>query len=137
MPKEYCLDTSIYIDYFEDRSDRLRPLGEWAHMLLSLIESDGDILVISDLLREELEKRIPKERIAELFESYGTAILEIEFTRKQFSEALIIARERDLPFKDVLYAIMARDNNAILVARDHHFEGLLDISIPRKPEEII
>ncbi len=137
MPRRFYLDTSIFIDYFEDRSDRFRPLGEWAHNLLALIKAGEEVLVVSDLLREELAKRFPEGRIDEILQNYGMIVLEIEFTREQFTEALKIARERGVPCKDAIHAIIARDSYAILVARDNHFERLLDIAIPRKPEELI
>jgi len=134
MSKKYYLDTSIYIDYYENRSDKFRPLGDWAHMLLSLIECNGDVLIISDILIEELNRYIKSENV---FQDYKGQIEKIEFTRKQLEEARKFATERKVPLGDALHAIIARDSNAVLVARDKHFEKLRDICESKKPEEII
>jgi len=42
-----------------------------------------------------------------------------------------------VPFFDALHAVLARDNKAIMVTRDKHFDELLDITKYKKPEEII
>lgn len=34
-------------------------------------------------------------------------------------------------------AILSRDNGAILITRDNHFQDLTDIAIIKKPEEVI
>ena len=64
-------------------------------------------------------------------------IRRIGFTGRQFKEAKELAHRRKVPWGDALHAIIARDNDAVLVTRDHHFERLSDISIPQKPEDII
>ena len=137
MVKRYYLDASIYIDYYEDRKDRFRPLGEWAHRLLYNIEQEKSLLFISDLLMEELEKYFSQERADLLLNTYASVIKKIKFNNKQLKEARKLARKRKVPLEDALHAIIARDNKAILVTRDKHFEKLLDITIPRKPEDLI
>ena len=37
---------------------------------------------------------------------------------------------------DILHAVLARDNKAVLVTRDFHFETLQDIVEIKAPEEI-
>lgn len=56
---------------------------------------------------------------------------------KQKTEAKKIAQERALPPGDVLHAIIARDNNLVLITRDKHFKQLEDITPYHKPEDII
>ena len=58
-------------------------------------------------------------------------------TEKQREEAKKIAKERDVPAGDALYAIVAGDNSLILVTRDRHFRKLEDISKHYKPEDLI
>ncbi|MBI3026645.1 PIN domain-containing protein [Candidatus Woesearchaeota archaeon] len=48
-------------------------------------------------------------------------------TEKQREEAKKIAEERNVPAGDALHAIIARDNDLILVTRDSHFRKLEDI----------
>lgn len=57
--------------------------------------------------------------------------------KEQFQEAARIKRERKLPFADLVHAIIARDNGAIMVTRDAHFEDLKDIATIRKPEDLL
>ena len=56
---------------------------------------------------------------------------------EDIKEAKKISEERGLPFGDVMHAILARNNNAILISRDKHFQLLKDICEVVKPEEII
>ena len=37
MNKKYYIDSNIWRDYFENRSDRFRPLGDWALMFFKEI----------------------------------------------------------------------------------------------------
>ncbi len=63
--------------------------------------------------------------------------MDVEPSNAQAREARSIAKSRNVSFADALYAIIARDNNAIVVTRDAHFLLLTDIAEPRKPEELI
>lgn len=137
MVDKYYLDTSIYIDYYENRVDRFRPLGDWAHRLLALIEAKNAVLLISDLLISELESHLSKEQVKELLETYDGVIKKVKFIDKQLKEAREIANKRKIPLGDALHAIIARDNKALLVTRDHHFEELADITLSKKPEDLI
>ncbi len=58
-------------------------------------------------------------------------------TKEQRDEAKKIAEQRNLPPGDVLHAILARDNNFIMITRDKHFRELGDITKHYKPEDII
>ena len=48
-----------------------------------------------------------------------------------------IAKQRNIPRKDVLHAIIARDNDLQLIATDHHFDKLKDITKTKKPVDFI
>jgi len=137
MPEKYYLDTSIWIDYYENRSDNFRPLGDWAHKLLSLIDCNKDVLLISSLLMEELELHFSQKEVCSMLEPYKEIMTTIKVNQNQLAEARQKAKERDIPKADALHAIIARDNNAILITRDHHFEKLIDITRSCKPEELI
>jgi predicted nucleic acid-binding protein len=137
MPEKYYLDTAIWIDYFEDRKDKYRPLGDWAHRLLSLIEEAGQTVLTSELVMIELEKYLPAEKVKKYLDTYKKILQQVDSTEKQAYEARAIASKRNLPVQDVLHTILARDNDAILITRDHHFEALRDIVRIMKPEELI
>lgn len=55
MVTRYYLDTYIWIDYFENRVDNFRPLGDWVLSLIKKIIIDKDIFIISDHLIDELK----------------------------------------------------------------------------------
>lgn len=62
---------------------------------------------------------------------------EVSYNSRQGAEARQLSKERGLPFADCLHSILARDNFAIMVARDKHFELLTDIADIKKPEELL
>ena len=64
-------------------------------------------------------------------------LLKVEIEGSQAREAASLSRKRHVAFGDALHAILARDNNAIMVTRDKHFLELNDIAEIRKPEELI
>jgi len=135
--QRFYFDTSIFIDYYENRSDNFRPLGEWAFRLLMTIRNRGNVLLVSDAVFEELVQHYSKEKIDNMLQPFQDNIVEIKATMEQREEATKTAHERNLPRRDVLHAILTRDHSAVLIARDKHFELLTDITISRKPEELI
>lgn len=50
MRKRYYLDTSIWRDYFENRTDRFRPLGEWAFLFIKKAVQNSDLILYSGCL---------------------------------------------------------------------------------------
>jgi len=134
---KYYFDTSIWFDYFENRNDRFRPLGEWAFALLAQIRERKDILLISDVVLQEFAVKFTELQIKDLLKPFVSMLVEIAATDEQNREAGIIARIRKLPRADALHAVLARDNDAILVSRDNHFGILCDITQVRKPEDLI
>ena len=137
MPEKYYLDTAIWIDYYENRKDKYRPLGEWAHKLLSLIEEDGHIIIVSDIIIRELGNHLTNEQIQTILKAYQKNIIQVGLSEAQYREARELAKAHDIPAGDAFHIIISRDNQAILVTRDHHFEGFKDIVEIAKPEEII
>ncbi len=139
MKKKFYLDTAIWRDYFEDRKDGLRPLGEFAFQFLRECKRGGNELLVSDTVIFELEAGVSKEQVKEIFSRFKKIIRKITANDEQVSEARKEwnKRNRVLPFKDVLHAIIARDNNAVLVTRDNHFFDLLTSIVEvRRPKEI-
>ncbi|HZX44582.1 MAG TPA: hypothetical protein VFF28_02755 [Candidatus Nanoarchaeia archaeon] len=68
MPDRYLIDTSIWVDLYEDRKGFCNePLGDYALKLLSGIVAKGDIVVLSDLLIRELESNYSMEQINGFF----------------------------------------------------------------------
>ena len=138
MAEEYTIDTSIWVDLYEDRKGyNNEPLGDYAFKLLVKIKAKESAIVLTDFLIRELETIYSVAEINGMFKPFEKIIKKIIATEKQWEEAKKIAKERDVPAGDALHVIIARDNNFILVTRDRHFRELEDISKHYKPEELI
>ncbi|MBN2052546.1 PIN domain-containing protein [Candidatus Woesearchaeota archaeon] len=136
---KYYLDACIWRDYYENRSDRFRPLGEWALMLINEILENHEIIVVSDMIILELEKEYKPIVIEKMFSvaSEKGLVVRINYSISQLQLAMKISKQRKMHFEDVLHAVLARDYNAVLVTRDKHFDELRDIAQIKKPEELI
>ena len=139
MAQKYYLDTSIWLDYYENRSDNLRPLGEWAFRLLkTIIETDDIVCYSKTTLKEFNNCGYDEKTLKEILSIVKPQnLIKIKISAEQFEEGKKISKERNLPLGDVLNAILSRDNELVLVARDRHFEELTDIAMAYKPEELI
>ena len=139
MVEKYYIDACIWRDFHENREDKFRPLGEWAFNLFRLIRETKSKVLYSDLIKDELSKDYNQEQIVEIFRiiSEEGLLEKIELKKEQFQEAAKLKRERNLPFGDCLHAIIARDNQAIMITRDKHFEELQDVVESYKPEDLV
>ena len=138
MAKKYYIDTSIWMDLYEDRKGyNNEPLGDYAFKLLSVIKTRKDKLIITDLLIRELEINYSVPEINGMMKLFEDIIEKIIINKEQMEEASKIAKERNVPSGDVLHAIITRDYDFIFITRDKHFRQLVDICAHYKPEEII
>jgi len=136
------VDTHIFVDYFLDRSDNIRPLGEFAFQLVRRTISCEFYMLVSDGAIKELKNVLNKkedELIEIVFKELISAgkVQFIEASEHQISEARLLAEKRQIPRTDALFAILARDNAAILVSRDKHHQEMEDIVEALKPEELL
>lgn len=138
MRLNYYLDTSIWIDLLENRNEIHLNKGELAQKLLDTIINDNDTIILSDLVIEELENNgITWFEFENLINSIKR-LLEFDESKLDFiGRAKHISLMRKIPKNDVLHALIARDNNAILITRDKHFQHLTDIIKHKKPEELL
>ena len=139
MTEKFYLDSAIWRDYYENRSDRFCPLGEWALRLINNILENKGLILYSDFVVEELKVKYSEEQISNILEiiKKRNLLLKVDISESQAKEAAIICKQRKIAFGDALHAILARDNNAIMVTRDKHFLELTDIADIRKPEDLI
>ncbi len=131
------MDTAIWRDYFEDRKDGIRPLGEFAFQFLKNCEKEGCMVLYSETVVHELRRDYSDEKIKQVFSSFEHFLEIVPISNEQYSEAKeLTAIKRDSHESDILHSILARDNKAVLVTRDFHFESLQDIVEVKAPEEV-
>ncbi len=139
MTERYYIDTSIWRDFYESRKDRFRPLGEWAfEMFRKIIREKGEILY-TKLVIVELGEQFNADEINKILQiaKDSGALRYVETSCEEAKEALMLSKKLKIPKGDCLHAVVARDNCAVMVARDRHFDELRHIVEVKKPEELL
>jgi predicted nucleic acid-binding protein len=98
-------DTNFYLDYLEDRSDKMRPLGEFAFSVLKRTFKCEFKIVMSYWVIKELEQHIAKERMARFIgelESMNKLIM----VAKDYDDAI---KAKSLPthYSDAMHIVLA------------------------------
>jgi len=139
MMKKYYIDTLTWRDYYENRKDRFRPLGEWALRFFKKAMEEKSLIFYSDFVEDELKRDYDKEQITDMLSVIDAVDIlnKVEASPKQFKEAALLSKERNVPFGDALHALIAREVGAVVITRDHHYEELQDIAPSKKPEQLI
>ncbi|MFH0869612.1 MAG: PIN domain-containing protein [archaeon] len=134
----YYIDACVWRDYFEDRRDNLRPLGEWAFQLLRKIVDEEDVVVISDNLLNEFRKYYDEEKIIRMLSIIPEElILRVNDESRQLLEARELSKKFSIHRSDALHLALALLNDAVLVTRDAHFKELKNEYDICAPEELI
>jgi predicted nucleic acid-binding protein len=134
----YYFDTSIWLDFLEERDEPNMPKSTWAKELVrTVIENEDKILLSEWIMNEMIELGMSKHDIEEKFNSLRNILIIVYSTKKQFGKAKDLSKKRGVPIRDALHSLIARDNRAIMVTRDRHFNQLSDIIKYKKPEELI
>lgn len=133
--QQFYFDTSIWIDMYDEREYQ----GEVARKLIEKIVMDDDTVLYSDAIVAELKKLgFSEYEINEMFSiAKPDHIKRVQSTKDQIDEAKRVAKQRDVPMRDALHAILSRDYEALLISRDWHFEKLKDITQVEKPEDLV
>jgi predicted nucleic acid-binding protein len=135
----FYLDSAIWRDLHENRNDNFRPLGEWAFEFLRNVRQNKSLVLYSEIVVKELLIAYDYKTIAELFKnlSEDNLLVEVAVSPAQLKEASLLRKKFQVPLRDALHAVLARDNNAVLIARDRHFEALSHLVRVNKPEDLI
>ena len=136
MSKRFYVDTAIWMDYYQNRTDRFRPLGELAKAFLKRALEEEWVLLYSKMVIDELQTYFTDIEIREIFNASTSLLSEIEIADAQWKEAEQLAILHAVPFGDALHAVLARDSDAVIITRDRHFKRLKDIAAWKKPEEL-
>ncbi len=138
MSNRYYFDTSIWLDFFENRDEPKIKKGTWAKMLIEKIINDNGKIVLSEVVKNEMiALGYSRYEIEELFKLFQNILINVYSTERQFRRAKDLSKKRKVPLFDCLHTILARDHRAIMVTLDRHFNKLLDIYRYRKPNELI
>ena len=103
------IDTNVWIDYFYNRVDRLRPLGDFSFNLLKSSADCKYTILISKWLLVELEKYVSEEDIKIIFE-WLKSKKKIIFVSSNKED--IIKSKRYLHWHDAYHAILAQKGGA-------------------------
>ena len=135
MKEDFYLDTSIWLDFYEKRGKN----GESALKLILKIINEDIKVAYSDLhIKEFKNLGYTQEQINSILKiAKPNNVKHVHIHKEQLEESRKLARQRNVPNKDALHAILARDNNLQLVSRDNHFETLKDVTYAKVPEDFI
>ncbi len=134
----YYLDTSIWLDFFENRDEPNFPKGTWARELVNKIIKEGDKILFSDNnMLELINIGYSEFDIQGFLQQLKLIILFVESTEREIGKAKDLAQKRNVPKRDALHALIARNNNAILITLDNHFKKLINIIRHHSPREFI
>lgn len=125
MSKLIYIDTNVYLDYFYDRRDKLKPLGEFAFELLSKSVSCMYKIIVSDITIFELNKKLPKNKVTELMNWLSLKTIYVNATKKDKDYA---RKYHEIHYPDSLHIILAKKNNSTLVSHDKEMQELGAIS---------
>ena len=139
MRQKFYLDTAIWRDYYEDRSDNSKQLGKLALRFLIKIIKENSLILFSDLIVRELMAKYSKEEIIDILAIFHNLnlLVKVPISQEQANEAADLHKEKGIPFGDALHAILSRDNKAVMVTRDKHFKRLINIAGFKKPEDLL
>ena len=133
MPKKFYFDTSIWLDFLEKRGKN----GEIVFKLINKIIEENQTILYSSLIIKELKNLgyflTEINNIFSIAKQHNLRIIHIN--KEQLNEMRKLALQKNIPKRDALHAVLARDNEAHLITRDYHFQKLKDIITPKLPED--
>src|SRR3989338_7097720 len=91
MAERVYLDTSIWRDYFEDRKDNLRPLGEFPFQFLKECKNRKIYVIYSGLVISELRREFSESKIQEMFSFFEDILIRVDESSEQLSESRSLA----------------------------------------------
>jgi predicted nucleic acid-binding protein len=113
---KYYFDTCIWIDYLNERNEYV--VQKVFEILLN------HSVLISELVLIELRRYVDNVMLLDF-----KNIVLVSASDTQRKLASDISEARQIPFGDALHAVLARDNDAILLTRDKHFIELRDVTV--------
>lgn len=138
MEKRFYFDTSIWLDFFENRDEPNFPKGTLAKELIDKIIRENWKIIFSDNnMLELINSGYLTFEAEELINQLRFLLIFVKSSEREIGKAKDLAAKRGIPRRDALHALIARDNNAILITYDNHFIKLNDIISFHNPREFI
>lgn len=130
----YYVDSCIWRDYFENRSDGLKPLGEFAFLFFKKCSKNKDCIFFTEVIINELLKY--GFDLFKFSKEFNFVFKEIKINKRDVFESKVISKNKNIPFADALHYIISKKNYLTLVTRDKHLLNL-DYNLIFSPEELI
>ena len=134
--QKFYLDTNIWLDYFENRSDGLSPLGEFAFQFLKNCITFNCKIYYSNFILFELKNKLSENDFFKNVDFIKENLVFIESTKDDWNKAQNLNENITLHSADALHLILAKNNDCILITRDKHFD-FVDLIEIKKPEEVV
>ncbi|MBS3057062.1 MAG: PIN domain-containing protein [Candidatus Diapherotrites archaeon] len=136
MSTRIYVDACIYLDYFEERSNGMRPLSEFAFRIFQrAFECEFEIVISEWLLRELRIKKEFETKARLLFDDLRNKnkLIQTDADDKDEKEAKSYKN-----WKDALHCILARKAKCefIITRNIEHFSSFSDILKAKLPEQI-
>src|SRR3989344_5482833 len=111
MEKRFYFDTSIWLDFFENRNEPNLPKGDFTTKLINNISNNNFKIVYSEVVKNELiAMGYSHYDVDYLFSPLKEMLRYIESNNKQFGKAKDLSKKRKIPIFDALHSILARDS---------------------------
>lgn len=117
MDKKVYSDVNIFKDYFDDRTDKIRPLKDFAFNFFSRGWNCEFKLIISDWLLNELRRHLKEEQIKDILDRFKekNKLIYVKEEKGDRDKAMKISSH----WQDPLHAILANKAGAdYLATRD-------------------
>ena len=138
MKNLFYFDTSIWLDFFENRDELNFKKSQLVHKLLDKIIDENNKILYSDINLIELKiLGYSTYELKDMFKELKAILVFLESTKQQVGKAKDISLKRNIPKRDALHALIARDSGAVLITYDKHFQKTLEIIKPKKPQDFI
>ena len=111
--------------------------GEIVRQLIEAIILNDATIIYSDVVATELKNLGHGKKKKLQYMPKPHRIKQVITTKEEIKEARKIARQKNIPLRDIFHAILARDHEAQLVSRDARFLRLRNITKAKSPEDIL
>lgn len=126
--KRIYLDTNIWIDFWENRGNGIRPLGEFAFNILKRAYDCEFAVVVSSVVLDELKFNYGKEIVTEMLKDLrgSKKHIYIYANEEHNKSALGYFRKTGVGFNDCLHAVLAKEKGCdyLITQNLKHFEKL-------------